>query len=262
MRRTRGRIPAHYIVGADGSFEKILENEWVNVGATQKEYYNDRAIQIEIIWDFNQWVPSDKQYEMVRQLKAWLFQKYWPLEILRHWPTIDAKNCPGVNFNMDRITDTYVPVGMYVFNISKYYSPMKWQEEYFSSTEGYYSKEYQDRYVNYSSWYERDVCMNCWCKEWGAKILYDCETPADWRVLHPGEAMKAVACPKEFMLWTKFFIDWIWEVVCRDRWWTITTDKGTKVVRLDLRMGYGETWFSSIKKNPWLSWIKKGRLVK
>jgi 3D (Asp-Asp-Asp) domain-containing protein len=82
-----------------------------------------------------------------------------------------------------------------------------------------------------------DVCMNCGCQlDMGlTEQLYDCEKPADWYKLNEDEAMKVVACPTTYKLWTKFFISWLWEVVCRDRWGAIDTN------RIDVRMGYGNT---------------------
>ncbi len=118
-----------------------------------------------------------------------------------------------------------------MFNVSRYYSPEINQSKYLSSTKWYFSQKYVNMYKNYSPWYEWEVCMNCWCDlDWHK--LYDCTVPADWRKLKREEAMKVVACSKEYKLWTKFAIEWLWIVVCRDRWWAIKNN------RIDLWMWY------------------------
>jgi hypothetical protein len=119
------------------------------------------------------------------------------------------------------------------FNLTRYYSPEEWQSKYYSAIDWYYWQKYIDLFKNYSKWYEMEVCMNCWCDlDWHQ--LYDCTVPADWYKLTAKEAMKVVACPKEYPLWTKFHIDWIWDVVCRDRGGAIEGNK------LDIWMGYWE----------------------
>jgi hypothetical protein len=34
-----------------------------------------------------------------------------------------------------------------------------------------------------------------------------------------------VACPKEYKLGTKIYLEGIWVVTCRDRWWAIQGDR-------------------------------------
>lgn len=128
------------------------------------------------------------------------------------------------------------------FNLSRYYSPLKTQQDYLSTTEWYYSEKYVRMYINYFPWYEQDVCMNCWCKLKWDKKLYDCEYPANWVKLRQEQWWKVVACPVEYPLWTKFFIEWIGDVACVDRWWAI------KKNRIDLWMWY---WLENFSKIAW-----------
>ena len=92
------------------------------------------------------------------------------------------------------------------------------------------------------SGYEQDVCMNCGCQldPKKPKQLYDCETPADWWKLYSEEASKVVACPKEYELWTKFVIEWLGDLICRDRGWAIKNND------IDLWVWYWNDWVNKM----------------
>lgn len=112
--------------------------------------------------------------------------------------------------------------------LSRYYSPVPWQKKYLSDVDWYIWKKYTDKYKAnwYTQGYERDVCMNCWCRlDWKEKQLYDCTIPADWLKLTDDDIHKAVACPSEYKLGTKIYLKDIWTVVCRDRGWAIKNNR-------------------------------------
>lgn len=106
-------------------------------------------------------------------------------------------------------------------SLSRYYSVMPNQTEYYG-------------------WrtYEEDFNINC---------QGDCLITADWHQLQSSEAGLVVACPKEYKLWTKFYVEWLWTVTCHDRGWAITVQ--WKVIRLDVRSWIWDQWRINIQKN-------------
>ncbi len=95
-----------------------------------------------------------------------------------------------------------------VYNISRYYTPIPGQKSY---------------YLNRS--YEEDLAMN---------TSGDPFTTADGYVLSEKDTHRVVACPPNFKMGTKLFIEWIGNVVCHDRGWAI------KNKRIDLWAGIGD----------------------
>lgn len=191
-------IPTHYIIWCNWDFVKVNELDQI-VWATLNEEANINWIHIEIVWDFNKWQPNEKQYKMLNQLIEWILEKHPDLEIKWHWD-FQNKNCPGVNFDWSRIKtgEQFIE-----FSLSRYYSVQKNQKRY---------------YLNRT--YEEDFSINC---QW------DCLYTANWHKLTDDDMYKSVACPKEYALWTKIYLEWIWEVVCNDRWWAINWN------RIDMR---------------------------
>ena len=112
------------------------------------------------------------------------------------------------------------------FKLSRYYSVMPNQERY------YWGRSY-----------EEDFAINC---------QGDCTITSAGHKLTSEEAGQVVACPKEYPLWTKFYIEWVWQVTCRDRWWAIV--KQWEVVRIDLRSGIWDIWRTNIEKNKVPTW--------
>lgn len=232
VKRTWDVIPTHYIIGSDGSFVKV---NWLDVivGATLNGDANANGIHIEMIWDSNVNYHTPKQYETLRTIVGWIKEKHPKTEIKYHKDFLQTtqdtgkqryKNCPGKNFDYDFMSKKNIS-----FHLSRYYSPEPWQTKYFRWS------------------YNEDVCMNCWCaKEPDGTFIapYDCTVPADGHKLLPTEAWKVIACPKEYKLGTKFYLEWIWVVTCRDRGWAINGN------RLDLRGWYWQTAIDNWKNIP------------
>lgn len=215
-------IPTHYIVWENGDWVKVNELETI-VGATLNKDANQNGIHIEVVWDFNQNEPNQSQYDTVNQLIKWIKEKYPDIEIKKHGD-FQAKNCPWKNFDMSKVEwDNKEKIE---FSLSRYYTVEKNQERYY-----------------WWRTYEEDFAINC---QW------DCNVTADWHQLNDWERWKVVACPKEYDLWTKFYIDWIWEVVCHDRGWKII--KQWEMVRLDLWMWVWQTGLDRIYNNSIRWW--------
>lgn len=112
------------------------------------------------------------------------------------------------------------------FKLSRYYSVMPNQERYYANRT-----------------YEEDFKINC---------SGDPLTTADGHQLKSEEAGHVVACPKEYPLWTKFYVEWVWEVICHDRGWAIV--KQWEVVRLDIWSGIWDQWRINIETNKIPTW--------
>lgn len=219
-------IPVHYIVGTSWDFIKVNEIDRV-VGATLNSDANRDWIHIEVVWNFNIDTPNQSQYDMVKQIIKWIKEKYPNIEVKTHWD-FQPKNCPWKNFDMNKIlTVKQKQQSSNIFQMTRYYSPVKWQSQYYK-------------------WktYEQDVCVNCWC--WG-----DCSYPANGIKLTNEQAWKVVACSQEYALWTKFNIEWYWWVTCVDRWSAIQMN------RLDLWMWYGEEALNKINTLKRPAWTIK-----
>lgn len=231
-------IPTHYIVGCNGDFVKVNELDTI-VGATLNEEANVNGIHIEIVWDFNKWVPNDSQYTMVNQLITRILEKYPDAEIKWHGD-FQNKNCPWVNFDWNRIKWKIT---------SKYYTPKEKKEITFSLSRYYTVVPNQKRYYNGRT-YEEDFKVNC---------AWDCNVTADGHVLQNSDVWKVVACPKEYKLWTKFYLEWIGVVACHDRGWAI--QKQWEVIRLDLWMWLWDIWLDNIYNNKYRWGEYKGYLI-
>ena len=216
-------------------------------------WINNYALQIELIGNFDEHKPSLAQYKALQDIIALHEENNWEQKIIWHRDASPTA-CPWKLFDFSLLEKD---LSWYVeFELSRYYSPEPNQTKYFSSIDWFYSQEYLDRFSKYERWYEMDVCMNCWCdlEPISDKKLYDCTVPADWKKLNKDEAMKVVACPKEYPLWTKIYIDWLWEVICRDRGWAINEN------RVDVRM-----WYWEDAQNNWekvIAWKQFWYLVK
>ena len=231
-------IPTHYIIWCNWDFVKVNELDTI-VWATLNEEANINGIHIEIVWDFNKWQPNEEQYKMLNQLIEWILEKYPDMEIKWHGD-FQNKNCPWVNFDWNRI---YGKIN------SKYYSWENKKEEITFSLSRYYSVlPNQKRYYNWRS-YEDDFKMNC---------AGDCTITADWHRLTNDDAGKSVACPKEYELGTKIWLEGIGEVVCNDRGSAIKTKNWE--VRLDMRCWVGDDALDNWSKCP--TWKRKWYIVK
>lgn len=111
-------------------------------------------------------------------------------------------------------------------SLSRYYSVMPNQTSYY-----------------WGRTYEEDFKINC---QW------DCLTTADWHQLQSSEAGLVVACPKQYPLGTKFYVEWLWTVTCHDRWWAIVKQWDT--IRLDVRSGIWDEGRINIQTNKIRTW--------
>lgn len=205
-------IPTHYIVGCNWDRLKVNELDTI-VWATLNAEANRNWIHIEIVWDFNINQPSDAQYTTVNQLIQWILEKYPNMEVKGHWD-FQPKNCPGKNFDWNKIVKkkqtktatqnkTNNKSWTITFSLSRYYSVVPDQK----------------RYYNWRT-YQQDFNMNC---------AGDCLVTADWHPLTDDDMYKSVACPKDYPLGTKIYLEWVWVVTCHDRGWAITNN------RIDMR---------------------------
>jgi len=201
---------------------------------------NQHSIWIAVVWDFNKEKPSETQYKALNVLLWILTQVFTGAEVKPHrsrW-----SSCPWKYFDKNKVVIVSKNKYLWKYNLTRYYSP----------------QPNQDRYYQWKT-YEQDVTVNCWA----SAIWNDwCSYPANWVKLKDSDALKVVACPWEFPLWTKFNIKWYWWVTCVDRGWDI------KDRRLDLWAGYGIAWLFQIEvsKRPAgditiididFSWVKK-----
>lgn len=118
-------------------------------------------------------------------------------------------------------------------SLSRYYSVMPDQPEYYG-------------------WrtYEEDFKINC---QW------DCLTTADWHQLQSSEAGLVVACPKEYLLGTKFYVEGLWTVTCHDRGWAIVTQ--WQSIRLDIWSWIWIDWLHNIQWNKIRTWKTRGYVI-
>lgn len=140
---------------------------------------------------------------MVNQLIGWILEKHPDLEIKGHGD-FQAKNCPGVNFDWDKISKG----NRIKFSLSRYYTVTPNQKRYYNGRS-----------------YEEDFKINC---------AGDCNITANGHVLTDADRGKSVACPKEYPLGTKIYLEGIGVVTCNDRGGVINGN------RLDMRCGIGD----------------------
>lgn len=209
MLRRFWTYPTHYIIAKNGSREKVKEIN-LRAGGTRNEEYNQQAIQIELIWNFNIVSPSESQYKTLRYLISEIEKKHPWMKIIWH-NEASPTACPWKNFDFKKIEAKSIE-----FSLSRYYSV----------------QPNQRRYYNWKT-YEADFKMNC---------HWNCLKTANWTKLNNSMRWKTVACPVEYKLWTKIWLDWVWIVTCNDRGWAI---KGNKI---DMYCWVGD-WALDNRKN-------------
>lgn len=106
----------------------------------------------------------------------------------------------------------------------------------------------QKRYYNNRS-YEDDFKMNC---SWDPLVT------SNWHQLTDADKYKSVACPKEYPLWTRIYIEWVWEVTCNDRGSAIKTKNWE--VRIDMRCGVWDDALDNRSKCP--TWKRRWYIIK
>lgn len=193
-------IPTHIIVWCSWDVSYINPYNII-VWATLNPDANLNWIHIEVVWDFNLSgsYPQQTQYDSVKKLIVEITKQYPWIIVKKHWD-FQPKNCPWVNFDMNKLKENKI-VNNWTFWLSRYYSPIKWQKRYYNNKT-----------------YEQDTTMNC-----GSNAINNngCLYPASGRELQNDMRWKVVACPPQYPLWTKIQLEWIWIVECIDRWWAI-----------------------------------------
>ena len=106
----------------------------------------------------------------------------------------------------------------------------------------------QKRYYNWRS-YEEDFKMNCS----GNPLV-----TSNWHQLTDADKYKSVACPKEYPLWTRIYIEWVWEVTCNDRGSAIKTKNWE--VRIDMRCWIADDALDNWSKCP--TWKRRWYVIK
>ena len=227
-------VPTHYIVDSKWTVLNVTDvNEpagWFsdkNWGLTLSEALtlNRQSIHIEVVGTR---VDTEKKADMpkaqekaLRELVAQLQQQYPNAELTAHSLVDRNKGSCWQALLRTLLSEPEKEPQWMEISLSRYYSVVPNQTEYYG-------------------WrtYEEDFAINC---------QGDCLITADWHQLQSSEAGLVVACPKEYKLWTKFYVEWLWTVTCHDRGWAITVQ--WKVIRLDVRSWIWDQWRINIQKN-------------
>ena len=227
-------IPTHYIVDGKWTVLNVTDvNEpagWFsdkNWGLTLDEVLtlNRQSIHIEVVGtrvDTESKADMPKEQEKaLRELVAQLQQQYPNAELTAHSLVDKNKGSCWQALLRTLLSEPEKELQWMEISLSRYYSVVPNQTEYYG-------------------WrtYEEDFAINC---------QGDCLITADWHQLKSEEAGLVVACPKEYKLWTKFYVEWLWTVTCHDRGWAIV--KQWSVIRLDVRSWIWDQWRINIKKN-------------
>lgn len=211
---------------------------------------NRQSVHIEVVWTRTDTESPaqlpDAQLTALRNLIAELQSKY-PQSIVTAHSLVDRNkgSCwqailrtlnepePEPTQTKSKSTTTTSNSKWINISLSRYYSVMPNQEAYYG-------------------WrtYEEDFNINC---QW------DCLTTADWHQLQSSEAGLIVACPKQYPLGTKFYVEWLWTVTCHDRWWAIIKQWDT--IRLDVWSWIGDEWRLNIQQNKIRTWKTKWYVI-
>jgi len=205
----------HFLVGKDGTVEQnrsLSERD----GCTRNSVVNNESIQIVVAGNFEIEKPSREQLLAVRSLIDTLDSIYHFRDIMPHRDASPTA-CAG-KYLKEALYDVWREDKPWtVWNITRYYTPVKGQLKYFRKT------------------YEEDYAVNC---------HGDCLSTANSYKLKESDAFKIAACPPEIAFGTKIEIEGIGIVVCQDRGGAI------KEKRLDVWAGIGTQALSDMRKYP------------
>lgn len=230
-------VPTHYIIDSNWTvLNPVLVTEPAGWFSTKNWWLtldeaitlNRQSIHIEVVWT---WTDTEHQAKMNKQqlnalknLVSELQSKY-PSAILTAHSLVDKNKWSCWQAILKTLTEE--PEHDWInISLSRYYSVMPNQSSYY-----------------WGRTYEEDFNINC---QW------DCLVTADWHKLKSEEAGLVVACPKEYPLWTKFYVEWLWTVTCHDRWWAIVSQWET--IRLDIWTWIGMEWLNNILHNKIRTW--------
>lgn len=239
-------VPTHYIVDSYGTVlnpNPIIEVAWwfstKNWWLTLDEAItlNRQSIHIEVVGSRvdteNPAKMSKEQEKALRDLVEQLQKQYPNAELTAHSLVDKNKGSCWQALLRTLLSEPEKEPEWIEISLSRYYSVMPNQTEYYGGRT-----------------YEEDFKINC---QW------DCLTTADWHQLKSEEAGLVVACPKEYKLWTKFYVEWLWTVTCHDRWWAIVTQ--WKTIRLDVRSWVWDQWRINIQTNKIRTWKTRGYVL-
>lgn len=212
----------HYIIWKDGTVYKTRCE-------TEIWYHNSKnnwtSIWIALMGNFNNENPTDAQYEATRKLIQDIKTRHNINNVTWHWWWWSS--CPWKNFNPSRILEPKLWKYLWVYGITRYYTPVRWQRTYL------WSKNFESAFK-----------LNCMYKP-NRPYGWCLDTASGYR-LKPEDAFKMAACPPNLKHNTKLFIEWLGEVTCVDRWWAI------KNKRLDIWAWIWDQWIKNLSiKNGW-----------
>lgn len=246
-------VPTHYIVDSywtvlnPNPITEVIggfstKNGWLTLDEAIE--LNRQSIHIEVVWTRvdteHQAEMSAKQEKALRELVSQLTWQY-PNAILTAHSLIDRNKWSCGQAVLKTLTEkseaepikTQSKSKWINISLSRYYSVMPNQESYYG-------------------WrtYEEDFNINC---------SGDPMVTSNWHQLNDNEWWKVVACPKDIKFWTKLYIEWIWEVICQDRWWKIIKQWDT--YRIDLWMWQWQKWLDRIMNNVIRWWQYKWYII-
>ena len=229
---------------SDVSYHRVI-GSWWEVSALRKDnevgrwtkVNNTDTIHILFCWNFNETKPTIEQYKAWAKIIAELRAEYWDLPVYGHnqleW---EATACPGKNFDYRMLTFYSTSAKEKLQETNKIVSESKagivniadtkWKiTAYYNCIEG------QDSYFKWN--YLAEKKLN-WCWAFAA-----------WRYWLDDHKYNHGACPKQYPLWTKLWIDWRsdthWEFTCVDRWSGIVGN------HIDIRYGIGQEALNNIR---------------
>lgn len=225
-------VPTHYIIDKEWNAVKASQLEEPVWWFSTKNWWlslddaitlNWQSIHIEVVWT---WTDTEHQAKLPKAQLDTLkdiikdIQSKYPNATLTAHSLVDRNKWSCWQAILKTLTEE--PEHEWInISLSRYYSVQLNQTSYYG-------------------WrtYEEDFAINC---QW------DCLTTADWHQLKSSEAGLVVACPKEYALGTRFYVEWLWTVTCHDRWGAIVTQWET--IRLDVRSGIWDQWRINIQTN-------------
>lgn len=188
----------------------IVKGKWLDQIAWSTWNYeaNRNWVQISLVGNFNNYLPTDAQINALKQLVKDIKDKVWNLIIKTH-KDVWISACPGKFFEVEKydLGQYEGKDGKTIFSLSRYYSPMPNQRKYYNGKS-----------------YEADLAMN---------TSWDPLVTANWHTLTKSDVWISVACDKSH-LGEKLFLEWVWEVTCNDVGWAI------KWHRIDMWCGIGD----------------------
>jgi len=224
-------ISYHYLIAKDWL---VVQTRCIDEIGFHDGKTNETSIGVALVGNFNTPLetPTKEQYEALRQLLTILKWQFTGAIVQPHWSW--GSSCPWKLFDKNEIIDFIknIPTNknplLWVYNITRYYSPEQWQDHYFMNKT-----------------YEADVTTNCGKDAIGND---NCLYPARWWKFTKEDEGRVVACWQQFPAFTKFEIKGYWWVTCRDR--------GSAIVwkRLDLRVGKGMSWLNVIENTKRPAW--------